>query len=123
LGWADALGWPAPLAPPPPDGAGDEPDPEELDTDGVVAEGVDTGGVDTGGVVTTVTGGTVTGGTVTGGTVIGGTVGVPGSGGCCALAVSAPIAVETATTVTPRHQRRGMASPFPCTGGSRCRGA
>jgi hypothetical protein len=89
--------------------------PEELDTEGVVTMGVCTGGVVTAGVTGvggTVTGVTVTGGTVTGGTVTGGTVtgGGSGSGGCCALAGSAHIAVQM-TTVTPRHQRRGMSSP------------
>jgi hypothetical protein len=82
-----------------------------VDTDGVVTVGVWTGGVVTSGVtgvVGTVTGGTVTGGTVTGGTV---TVGVPGSGGCWALATGAHIEVQM-TTVTPRHQRRDMSSPL-----------
>jgi hypothetical protein len=66
-----------------------------------------TGGVT--GVVGTVTAGTVTEGTVAGGTV---TVGVPGNGGCCALAGSAPITIETAAAA-PSHQRRDMLFPFP----------
>ena len=90
--------------------------PDELDTEGVVTLGVCAGGVVTSGVTGvggTVTCGTVTCGTVTCGTVAGGvvTVDVSGSGGCWALATGAHIELQM-TTATPRHQRRGMSSPF-----------